>query len=171
MSMALADLGKTSQLVLKALPGPDGAGMRSSELVAAVPTVNKSSIYSARERLRTMGYCETGDDRLWRRTADGEQLATGGVIAKESGGWREYKMTMGESVVESAIPAEPAAVEPIPVEAIEAVALEVELDALRARLNPSPLPENARRVYWAVLEMLPPAVVEALRPVTERVEK
>ena len=138
--------------------------MRSAELVAKVPTINKNSIYSARERLRTMGYCETGEDRLWRRTVDGERLATGGVIAKEIQ-IKKARLTMTQ---ENQLDKEAIDIN----QAIENVALEVALNELRAKLaGEPPIPEQARRVYRAVVEQMPTAIVQALEPISAIVDR
>ncbi len=61
--------------------------------------------------------------------------------------------------------------DPIALELMAAMEIEVALDAVRAALRAPAIPARALRVYLQIIENLPEVLREALSPITERVSE
>ncbi len=161
--MQLTDLSDSNRRVLEAI----AAGITQRKLIFehCACILSPQQIDRALSRLDAMGLCDRpaahGSD--WAVTDLGRRLLKPGFEAE----------LMIEKV--PAVEAEPEAPPRSPPDVIAAdllAAMEVEiaLDHMRTKLRSAAIPARAQRVYRELLGVLPPALVEALTPVTALVE-
>ena len=161
--MQLTDLSDSSRRVLEAISA--GIAQRKPIFEHCAGILSRQQIDRALSRLDAMGLCERpaahGSD--WAVTDLGRRLLKPGF---------EPEPTIEKAPDVEAEPEAPPRSPPdvIAADLLAAMEIEMALEHVRTKLRAPAIPARAQRVYRELLGVLPPALVEALAPVTALVE-
>lgn len=187
--MKLDALGITTKQILKALAGTPANRRKLAEQLGLPP----ANVSKALNRLSVFGLVERDEPNgAWRITPDGcVTLGIAPPVAPEpapvaaelDSDEPEMATEMAAGIAADVANFDPTAWEPEPpapppcapsnqiaADLLAAMEIEVALDHVRSKLRSTSIPARAQRVYREVLAVLPPALVEALAPVTGLVE-
>lgn len=190
MTLKLRDLGITSQSVLRALAEqPDNRRGLSDKTGLSCAQVSRTLT-----RLAVFDLINRPDETggLWALNAAGYALLDGATAPKPVSPVAELDNEPPEPTAEMSVakieaadteavahaapiapiaadlysPMPPANTDRIAVDLLAAMEVEVALDHVRTKMRSAAIPARSWRVYREVLNVLPPALVEALEPIT-----